>query len=287
MNTDFYLERRLKQGAPELHQRAVDSVFILQGMLENFLPRFPDFTDHSLLHSMDVLDYCNRLLGTEQIDRLSMAECYVLIMACYLHDIGMGVNQKDYEELSRGIDFGDYFEKHANPDASEVIRSFHHEYSGLFIRKYAELLELPTEELLFATIQVSRGHRKTDLFDTEEYPLVQTEYGPIRTAALGAVIRLADEIDVGADRNSELLFDSSARKKREDIEAFGTHESIRHVEILPDRLVLHVKPKTPEFLPLVVGLNEKIRQTLDYCRRVTEQRSELRITQESSEIVLL
>ena len=90
MSTDFLLERKQINEAPELHQRVKDSVFVLQNMLEGFLPRFPDFTDHSILHSMDVLDYSNRLLGAEQIEKLSPGECYVLIMACYLHDIGMG-----------------------------------------------------------------------------------------------------------------------------------------------------------------------------------------------------
>ncbi|OON84663.1 hypothetical protein B0D78_12545, partial [Pyramidobacter sp. C12-8] len=68
-----------------------DSAAVLQKMLESFLPRFPDFTDHTILHSMDVLEYCNMLIGEKQIERLSAAECYVLIMSCYLHDIGMGI----------------------------------------------------------------------------------------------------------------------------------------------------------------------------------------------------
>ena len=91
-----------------------------------------------------------------------MAECYSLMMACYLHDIGMGVNEKDFIEFSKHIDFGDYFKTHSHDAPAETIRAFHHEYSGHFIRKYAELLEIPTKEMLFATIQISRGHRKTD-----------------------------------------------------------------------------------------------------------------------------
>ncbi len=145
MNTDFLLERKLMNEAPELHQRVRDSVFVLKGMLERFLPRFPDFTDHSILHSLDVLDYSNRLLGSEQIARLSPGECYVLIMACYLHDIGMGVGQKDFEEFSQKIEFGSYFDTHDSADEAETIRAFHNEYSGHFIRKYAELLEIPNQ----------------------------------------------------------------------------------------------------------------------------------------------
>ncbi len=283
MDSDYNIERKLMEKAPELHRRTRDSVFVLQGILESFLPRFPDFTDHSLLHSMDVLDYCNRLLGTDQIEQLSAAECYTLIMACYLHDVGMGVNQKDFEEFSPHIDFGNY----SSEDPSDTIRIFHHEYSGLFIRKYAELLEIPTEELVFAVIQVSRGHRKTDLFDPVEYPELHTEYGLVRTAFLAAVIRLADEIDVGENRNSELLFDSSKQTLLRAINAFGTHESIKQVELTPESILLYVKPKAPKFVPLVEELRGKIQQTLDYCRRAARERSDLRITQERSEIVAL
>lgn len=281
MSMDYLIERKLWEEAPELHQRVKDSVFVLQGMLEKFLPRFPDFTDHSILHSMDVLDYSNRIIGAEQIAKLSPAECYVLIMACYLHDIGMGVGQKDYEEFSREIDFGDYFDTHDGDDA-DAIRAFHHEFSGCFIRKYAQLLEIPSDDMVFAIVQASRGHRKTDLFDAREYPDMQTEYGLIRLPFISAVIRLADEIDVGADRNSELLFDTSHQTQQRAIVAFGTHESIRRVDVTEDSIVLHVRPKTPEFVPLIDELNGKIQQTLDYCRRAAEERSDLRITQERS-----
>lgn len=30
---------------------------------------FPEYTDHSELHSMTVIDFCNRLIGSEQIEK--------------------------------------------------------------------------------------------------------------------------------------------------------------------------------------------------------------------------
>ena len=277
--SDYLLETKLQTEDKGLHRRTKDSAVVLQKMLESFLPRFPDFTDHTILHSMDVLEYCNMLLGEEQIARLSAAECYVLIMSCYLHDIGMGINQKNYEELSAKIDFGNYFETHSREDTETIIRDFHNEYSGLFIRSYAELFDIPCEEMVFAIVQVSRGHRKTDLFDEAEYHDLMTPYGIIHTAFLAAVVRLADEIDVGVDRNSELLFDSSKARAKDSAAAFGTHESIRRVEVRKDALVLYTKPKAPEYRELIRQLADKIRQTLDYCREVASARSDFCITQ--------
>ncbi|MBQ7715044.1 MAG: hypothetical protein IJT70_04145, partial [Clostridia bacterium] len=88
--SDYLLETKLREENRDLHRRTKDSAVVLQKMLESFLPRFPNYTDHTILHSMDVLEYSNMLLGEKQIERLSAAECYVLIMSCYLHDIGMG-----------------------------------------------------------------------------------------------------------------------------------------------------------------------------------------------------
>lgn len=279
--SDYLLETKLGTENRGLHRRTKDSAVVLQKMLESFLPRFPDFTDHTILHSMDVLEYCNMLIGEKQIERLSAAECYVLIMSCYLHDIGMGINQKNYEELSRKIDFGDYFETHSREDAETIIRDFHNEYSGLFIRKYADLFDIPCEEMVFAIVQVSRGHRKTDLFDETEYHDLTSPYGIIRTAYLSAIVRLADEIDVGVDRNSELLFDFSKARGQSGTEAFGTHESIRRVDVCEDSLVLYTKPIAPEYRELIRILADKIQETLDYCREVASSRSDFRITQTS------
>ena len=282
---DYLLETKLREENEGLHRRTKDSAVVLQKMLESFLPRFPYFTDHTLLHSMDVLEFSNMLIGEEQIGRLSAAECYVLIMACYLHDIGMGINEKNYETLSKQINFGNYFDTHDKDDAETVIRDFHNEYSGLFIRKYAELFDIPCEEMTFAIVQVSRGHRKTDLFDKTEYYDITTPDGVIHTAFLAAIIRLADEIDVGADRNSELLFDSSLVTKEESKKAFGTHESIRKVEVDEDAIVLYTKPIAPEYRGLIKILANKIQETLDYCRDVAEKRSDFRITQTEVKLI--
>ena len=275
---EFLLETKLREESPDLHRRMKDSIFVLQKMLDSFYAWFPDFTDHSVLHSMDVLYFSNQIIG-EQIYKLGSWECYVLIMACYLHDIGMGISRKDYEEFLEKLDLTSYRKTHPGVDETKIIRDFHHEFSGLYIQKYADLFDIPSKEAAFAMIQVSRGHRKTDLLDEAEYPTMEIEGEQVRTAFLSAVIRLADEIDVGADRNPELLFDTSKLTKQVDIDAFGTHESIRTVTVSDQEIILSVRLKEPRFQDLVEDLRRKIQETLDYCREAAEKRSDLRIFQ--------
>ena len=255
-----------------------DSTIVLQNMLDSFLSWFPDFTDHSLLHSLDVLDYSNRLLG-ENVKQLNVLECYVLAMSCYLHDIGMGISRKELDSFKKKLYLSSYFQTHPNADDTRIIRDFHNELSSLLIYKYSALFDIPSDDLVFAIAQVSKGHRKTDLYDKSEYPDLQTNGGVVRTAFLAAVLRLADEIDVGADRNPELLFDLTRLKEQADIDAFGTHESIKTVEVYKNAIILRTKPKEPRYAQLIINLTEKIQNTLDYCRDVSQQRSNLSITQ--------
>jgi hypothetical protein len=56
------------------------------------------------------------------------------------------------------------------------------------------------------------------------------------------------------------------------------------VDVTRDKIILVVKPKSPEYVPLIETLNGKIQETLDYCRRAAQERSNLRITQIRSEI---
>ena len=276
---NYLLERKLREGSIDLHHRVAESIFVLQTMLSKYLTRFPDFTDHSVLHSMSVLDYCNRIIGEDQIKELCPEECYVLIMACYLHDIGMGIGDRDYAEFSKQLDFGDYFNDHDKDDDAETVRAFHNEYSGLFINKYARIFDIPSEELTRAVVQVSRGHRKTDLLDSSEFGDIQAGDAVIRTAYLSAVMRLADEIDVASDRNPVLLFGGRTYTKEADIIAFGLHESILHVGVNSEAITLYTKPVKPEYGPMIEKLAAKITETLIYCREVAEQTSDLRISQ--------
>lgn len=276
---NYLLERKLREGSKDLHRRAAESIFVLQTMLTKYLTRFPGFTDHSTLHSMSVLDYCNRIIGEDQIESLCPEECFALIMACYLHDIGMGISDSDYAEFSGQLDFGDYFDTHDRNDDANIVRAFHNEYSGLFIRKYAKLFDIPSEELTRAIIQIARGHRKTDLLDPVQFGDIHTGDATIRTAYLAAVMRLADEIDVASDRNPTLLFHTEDLTDEIDIIEFGMHESITQVDIDGDAIILHTRPKSPEYRPRIEKLAEKIRETLRCCTEAAEKMSDLRIRQ--------
>ena len=278
---DYAMERRLRDLNPELHRRFTDAVFALQYNLSNYKLIFPEYTDHSNLHSMTVIDFCNQLIGN-QIERLNADELYALLMGCYFHDTGMGITRRDYEEFSVQIDFRDYFDTHSKDDLPGTIRSFHNEFSGCFIRKYAELFEIPSETHLWAVIQISRGHRKTDLLDEQEYPrALQVGNGNrICLPYLAALIRLADEIDVAAARNPILLYDIETLTDSVEIIENKKVKAVRELLVSEDEFVLRVDRTDAEILGQIRKMVGKMQKTLDNCREAVRQRSPYVITQQ-------
>ena len=278
---DFLLERRLKEIDPGLHQRFSDTVFALQQILSNYKLIFPDFTDHTELHTLNIIEFCNNLIG-EQIDKLNADEMYVLLLGCYFHDTGMGISHADFDEFSKQINFGNYFETHSRDNYPEIVRNFHQEFSGLFLRKYAKFFEFPSEEHLFAIIQISRGHRKTDLNDEKEYPLnLKVPSGnTICLPYLAALVRLADEIDVTASRNSKAIYDLNKIVKEIDLIEFMKHEAVHSLDITDKAFIMGIKSDDPKIIEGLNILAGKMKKTLDYCRSVVNNRTSFTITQE-------
>ncbi len=287
MNTDydFAMERKLRELDPELHKRFTESVFGLQNILSNYMLIFPTFTDHTELHSMNVIDFCNQIIGS-QLENLNADEIYSLLMGCYFHDTGMGIREKDFEEFSKQIDFGDYFETHSRDSIPDIVRDFHNEFSGLFLQKYSGLFDIPSENHLRAIIQISRGHRKTNLMDEEEYPIALPVPGgnTICFPYLSSLIRLADEIDVAAGRNLSFLYNSETLTNEKDIIEFGKHEAIKEVEVLEDRFVLKVDTDDDFVYNNIKKMSQKMQKTVDECNLAVTGRTPYIITQKSIEI---
>lgn len=285
MDTNYICEHKLKNESPELHSLFSNSVFCLQQMLNKYKNIFPTYTDHTALHSMEVIDFCNKLIG-HNIEKMNADEVYVLLMAAYLHDSGMGISESDFESFAKNIDFGNYFDTHKDSSVPDIIRDFHQEFSGEYIKKYAQLLEIPSEEHVFAIVQASRGHRKIDLWDKKEYPdnYCTSEGTPICLPYLAALIRLADELDIAADRNLQFMYDIDTINNEFSKMEFKKHQAIKQLVIEEDTFVMIVDTSDDVVYQGVVELKGKLNQTLQVCKEVVEKRTPYRITQ--SEIVI-
>lgn len=79
----------------------------------------------------------------------------------------------------------------------------------------------------------------------------------------------------------EILFDMSKLTRQRDIDAFGINVSIQLVEVGRDAITLYIRLKEERYEALIRDLAVKLQETLDYCRDVAANRSDLRITQKT------
>ena len=205
-------------------------------------------------------------------------EIYCLLVACYFHDTGMGISRKDFEEFSKDIDFGDYFQTHDSTNAKRIIRDFHNEFSGRFIAKYADFFDIPSQEHLKAIIQISRGHRKADLTDTSAYPIaLKVPNGnTITLPYLASVIRLSDEIDITSARNSHLLSEIPEMVSDMQMMEYRKHDAVKDLVVEKERFTVVYSVDSPE---VEAALLSKMQKTRDECRAATNGRTKHCITQ--------
>jgi len=268
MDHSFLAENYLERLSPELHKRYTGFISTADELLGRYLDSFPEFTDHSLLHSVEVADIANRLI-INYIDKLNAEELYILLMAALLHDIGMGYGADDLDK-KQPPGYASFLEKNSRENVLDFIRSNHHDLGALFVMENWQDCLIPDEKMAEAIAETGRGHRKTDLTDTSIYPPdLKLGDSTVNLQYLTAVIRLADEMDVSSSRNLQLLFTGYIPTENVHAVAFQTHRLLKNV-FEEDKLTLKAQTgNIKEYNELITTFN-KLNDTLEYCNKVVE-----------------
>ena len=288
-NYDFLLEHRLKELNSELAYRRTCCMSLFEQMLKKFLAVFPTFTDHTLLHTLSVANISNQLLR-ENVRKLNASEIYIYLMACALHDIGMGVSDKDLDPFIDASGLRGYVNDHPEISKPTLVRKFHNDFSSQFVKKYWEILEIPSEQYANAIAEVGRGHRKTDLMEEALYPtdydLGDGQYANL--ALLAALIRLCDELDIASDRNPDLLYDTETMEgmSEKDVFEFSKHDAIHTVNFSEDSIVVIADTDKADIADGVMEAIRTVKETLEYCLSVIQKRSDFSIDCKRIKLIL-
>lgn len=104
MNKEITLENWLHElGHNNEIYRMLDEVFHLQKnklkrYLSASLASFPTYSEHDSNHSENIIIAVENLLGDERIKEMSGADIFLILMAAYMHDIGMILTDKEVRE---------------------------------------------------------------------------------------------------------------------------------------------------------------------------------------------
>ncbi len=93
-------------------------------------------------------------------------------------------------------------------------------------------------------------------------------------------MRLADEIDVTAQRNLQSTYDINKITKEIDLVEFMKHEAIRDLEVKEKEFILKVHTDDDKLFEKIKIVASKMQKTLDYCRKAVNGVTPHIITQE-------
>jgi len=271
MDFNFLAENSLQRLSPELHSLYTRCIAAADELLGQYLNTFPEFTDHSLLHSMEVTNLANRLISN-RINELCAEELYVLLMAALLHDIGMGYGLEDLE-MRQPAGYNEYIKTHSGEDIHEYVRKNHNDLSAMFVMDFWKECLIPDEKTAAAIAEIGRGHRKTDLMDITLYPTdLQLGKGTVNMAYLAAVIRLADDMDITSSRNLQLMFTGFVPSTNVHASAFQIHRLLTS-DFIDDKLILKAETGNINEYNELMELCRKVGDTLAYCQEVVLSRT--------------
>lgn len=199
----------------------------LADLLRESLNQFPMFNlffnDHGSRHSYRVTQNLCSLLAQAKPEQVTAGEAFVLLCACFCHDIGMAINRKieakPGDELTAEPWFNDIgvLKTSAKPLSKnaltirddKLIRKWHHVLSQNFVVKQRKHLDLTAAEARLVAI-VCRYHRREENLEMlAEHDNLRgdNENFVIRTRNIAALFRLADALDVTRDRAPEFSTD--------------------------------------------------------------------------------
>lgn len=277
---EFGCEKRLALKNVKLSERYKNAVFSMRYILENYNKNFPEYTDHSLLHVMDVIDIVNEL-AAEHLSKLSDKELYILLMGVLVHDVGMGIPFSYYEQYAKmAVNMPQNIQE--NEEYGETLRKHHHRLSAGFVKRQWKMLDIPNEEYAELISLLALGHRGPEIHNQAWYPevYVMKDGSKIALCYLAALVRLADEMDVSQERVPELLYKNQEQKNSISRMEFQKHRGICWVSYEKQYIILGVSREAvrdEELMKSIDKLIDKLENTALECTYITMGESNFRI----------
>ncbi|MCI0450341.1 MAG: HD domain-containing protein [Chlorobi bacterium] len=270
------LEDRLKSKDSILFASLKNRKSQIKLYLQNYKLNFVEFTDHSFEHVEMVAQNASDLLEQQEINLLNPDELYILLMACYLHDIGMCVPKKNLLEYRKKEEFIEYKQNNPQCKIEDYIREIHHELSYEFILKKWKELKIENEDYANAIALVAKAHRKVNLLDQEEYMnesnvrflIKPTGSDYVCIPYLACIIRIADEMDVTYLRVPDLLYEDFLPENEKSRIEWTKQKSTYGINKLDNKLIYRARTTDENVYDALFENYEKVLRVVKYCQKV-------------------
>ncbi len=270
------IQKRNNTGIIENIMKIRENVSPILGRISTF---FVDYTNHDVSHSDQVLLNLDWIIPPKVFNNLNKYEIQILLIACYLHDVGMAVGEKEADELIESGDFQLYKKQSILTDKDksdkelllEYVRFIHHKRSEKYIIENYKELGIENIGIARAVAIVTRGHREEDLSDAEEFDnrfFVISGKDPVCLSFLASCLRLADEVDITRIRTPELLFKFVNPKNPISKKEWEKNKSTFTIGAVEKKIKIQAVCENPVIHKSILLTAQKIKDTLALTQKV-------------------
>ncbi len=240
---------------------------------------FTDYTNHDVSHCDQVVLNLNWIIPEKVINSLNRYEIQILLLACYLHDVGMALGKSEADEIARTSDFQLYKRQAVVKDKDksdeellrDYVRLIHHKRSEKYIIDNYKELGIEDYSIARAVAILARGHREEDLLDAEKFDsryYVVSGKDPVCLSFLTGCLRLADEVDITRVRTPELLLKFVSPKNPISKEEWEKHSSILNIGTDGGKIKIQAVCDKPIIHKSILATANKIKDTLNMVHKV-------------------
>jgi len=268
-----------KRGA----QSTIENIMSVRGKVSPIVGRistlFTDYTNHDISHCDQVVLNLDWIIPKKVMNSLNRYEIQILLLACYLHDVGMALGEREAEEIARSSDFQLYKKQEAVKDKDkseeellrEYIRRMHHRRSENYIIDNHKELGIEDYGIAKAVAVLARGHREEDLLDGEKFDsryYVVSGKDPVCLSFLSGCLRLADDLDITRVRTPELLLRFVSPRNPVSKTEWERHRNTLAIGADGKKIKIQARCEDPTIHRTILLTASKIKDTLDLVHKV-------------------
>ena len=228
-------ENLLKK-SKKLYENYRDNCTVVQRMLEKYKKIYPNISDYSIMHFIDIAEFCDLIMDRKKLESLNEDECYCLLLAALFAHTGFGLNQ---EIMNRYINRLGIQKQTQSLTFLQIMSKYHVLFSACLIEEYGDIFEFPSEKHKHAITSMLYfiGGNSDDINQLEEI-LVLDNKNTVRLKDLAAVLVVGNQLAELKNINPDLDYEDFDKYNSEEIVGFVERNVVRSISVKGDKLVI-------------------------------------------------
>ncbi len=250
---EISLRQELNRRKDQLSKKLIGKIDNIEEIAKKILiythSKFPYYTPHDFTHSLNVEENLNWIVLDEIKEELHSYEIFFLIMGAWFHDIGMIGSEQE--------------------DSIEVRRIHHLRSEEIINEKYKDFLLYQEEAIILG--KICRGHRSEDLNLSDYDPTPIGQGIMINVRFLTALVRIADEFDITANRVPEIIY-FKLNPSSTASDEFKKHLQVIGIASFSQKqrykIIISAIAKDPKGAETMEKLKEEVQETLNSVKSI-------------------